>query len=65
MAAGTIIGSGGVAWGMVKATLNGTKDRVVRISDMLDEHVKADTKAQFELIDRLARIETKLDDLRG
>lgn len=51
-----IVGSGllatGGAWGAVKVTLNGTKDRVKKLEE-----------SQTDNIDRLARIETKIDRL--
>lgn len=40
----------GVAWGVVKATMNGTKQRLSRLENF--EH---------RVDDRLARIETKID----
>lgn len=59
--AGSVFGSG-VA---VKYTASANKEKLKDISKILDEHVKIDAKVQLELVDRLARIETKLDDLRG
>lgn len=44
--------TGGAAWGAVKVTLNGTKARV----EKLEAH-------SIETTDRLARIETKVDQL--
>lgn len=47
----------GGAYGGTRAALNGTRERVKELAKELDEH-KDDT------IDRLARIETKLDFLK-
>jgi hypothetical protein len=46
----TAIFTGGVAWGAVKVTLNGTKARVQRLEEQSADYA-----------DRLARIETKID----
>lgn len=35
----TIVGSGGAAWVGVKASLNGQKERLVRVEDKVDELV--------------------------
>lgn len=50
VAAPTALFTGGVAWGTVKVTLNGTKARVEKLEEAKDDHT-----------DRLARIETKID----
>lgn len=44
----------GAAYGGIKVALNGTKDRVMKLEEELGTH-------KSETIDRLARIETKLD----
>lgn len=49
-AIGTGLFTGGVAWGAVKVTLNGTKERVKNL-EISDQDCR----------DRLVRIETKLD----
>ena len=61
----SIAGSGGVAWGSVRVALNGTRGKVTKIEKTLDEHVAADHAVQLEAVQRLTRIETKLDDLLG
>lgn len=61
MALGTIIGSAGAAWGAARTALNGTKGRVQEIKTELAAHTAADLAVQTQMIDRLARIETKID----
>jgi len=51
----------GGAWGGAKAALNGTRTRVKEIEDDLKEHMKEDEELQREMIDRAARMETKID----
>lgn len=53
--------SGGAAWGGAKSALNGTRKRVEEIRDGLAEHIKADAALQLDMVQRLARIEAKLD----
>ena len=57
---GTVF-SAGAAWGGAKVALNGTKNRVKDIKEDLVKHTAADLVIQTQMIDRLARIETKLD----
>lgn len=58
-----VLGSGllatGGAWGAVKVTLNGTKERV----RATEEKVRQLDEARLDTHDRLARIETKIDRL--
>jgi len=58
-----IAGSGGIAWGGTRVALNGTKAKVAEIAASLAEHVEVDRLAQLEAVQRLTRIETKLDSL--
>lgn len=51
----------GGAWGGAKVALNGTRERVKGIDTKLEAHMKEDEQLQREMIDRSARIETKLD----
>ena len=51
------VGSGGVAWGITSATTKRTRKD-------LDDHISQDAVFHADAIDRLARIETKLDDLK-
>lgn len=52
--AAPVLAGGGFAWGGAKAALNGTRARVQTVEEDLKNH-KEDS------IDRLARIETKID----
>ncbi len=63
LGAATLIGSCGAAFGGAKVALNGTRARVTEVKGDLKEHIEKDEKLQRETIDRLARIETKLDSL--
>jgi len=51
----------GGAWGGAKVALNGTRERVKEVQKRLDVHMTEDEKVQREMIDRSARIETKID----
>ena len=51
----------GGAWGGAKVALNGTRERVKGIDNKLEAHIKEDEAVQRDMIDRAARIETKLD----
>lgn len=53
--------AGGTAWGGAKVALNGTRERVKEIQEGLNKHVIDDHSIQTDTVDRLARIETKLD----
>lgn len=57
----TAVGSLGAAWGGAKVALNGTRSRVQRIESVLDEHIDEDEQLNRDSIDRLARLETKID----
>lgn len=57
----TVVASAGAAWGAVKHSLNGTRERVSKIETALADHAEKDDQLQNDTIDRLARIETKLD----
>ena len=59
-AAAGLVSIGG-AYGGAKVALNGTRERVREIKADLKEHIDADEEVQRETLDRLARIETKLD----
>jgi len=56
--------SGGIAWGGVYTTIKGVKAEQAEAKSALMKHVEADQAVQIDMVDRLARIETKLDDLR-
>ncbi len=51
----------GAAWGGATMALNGTRKRVIELVESFEKHVEADDTAQRDTIDRLARIETKLE----
>lgn len=58
----------GVAWGTMKATINGTKERIRKLEsanveweNRSREALKESKKVATETADRFARIETKLD----
>lgn len=53
--------TGGCAFGGARAALNGTRERVRRVEEKLDGHAEADVLVQREIIDRLSRIEGKLE----
>lgn len=67
-AVGGALFSGGAAWGGVTAALSGVKreqaeakaDRAA-IAAKLDSHTQADIAIQMDLVERLSRIEGKLD----
>jgi len=44
----------GGAWGGAKVALNGTRERVKKLEGVVEDH-------KIETIDRLARVETKID----
>ena len=51
----------GGAWGGARATLNVTRGRVKELQAVLKEHLADDMAIQREMIDRSARMETKID----
>ena len=51
----------GGAWGGAKVALNGTRARVKEMQNDLKDHMKEDESVQREMIDRAARMETKID----
>lgn len=53
----------GGAWGGAKAALNGTRNRVKEIEQDLEDHKAVSQAQHVESIDRLARIETKIDQI--
>ncbi len=53
--------AGGAAYGGVKAGLNGTRAKVDRVTDDLDEHVKEYHANQTEVIKKLSSLSTKVD----
>lgn len=61
----TVVGSGGIAFGSTRMALNGTKAKVAEIQTTLTTHVAQDHATQIETVQRLTRIETKIDTLLG
>lgn len=59
--AASLLISGGAAFGGAKVALNGTRQRVKDLAEDFKAHEEQDESLQMETIDRLARIETKLD----
>lgn len=57
---GTLV-TAGAAWGGAKVALNGTRRRVEELHAELRSHTESDAKVQREVLDRLIRIETKLE----
>jgi len=51
----------GGAWGGAKVALNGTRNRVKTLESQLEVHKVVTASQHVEAIDRLARIETKID----
>lgn len=63
--AGSVLVVGGVAWGSMKYSLADARKVAVEVKAELVKHTLEDRIIQDETIDRLARIETKLDSLMG
>ena len=61
---GGLLLTAGAAWGGARTALNGTRRRVEELHTQFIEHTKADLEHQREALDRLARIETKLETRR-
>jgi hypothetical protein len=53
--------SAGGAWGAIKVMLNGTRDRVKKLENIFELHTRNEQDRDGFVIDRLARLETKLD----
>lgn len=60
----SVIGGAGAAWGVSKATQKSTRDWLESVDKKLDKHIEDDRIVQLEVVDRLARIETKIDRLQ-
>lgn len=59
--AGGLIASIGVVYGVTKATLASVVMRVGKVEVRADRHEESDVSTHGEMLDRLARIETKVD----
>ena len=55
------IGGVGTAWGTTRSTIASTKWRITELKAAFENHVEDDLEHQKEAIDRLARLETKID----
>lgn len=51
----------GGAWQGAKVALNGTRQRVKKLETDLESHKIVSSNNHIEAVDRLARIETKID----
>ena len=58
---GTAVFVGGVSAGMVKASLNGTKERVRQIHETLQTHINDEADNDRLTHERLAGVEAKVD----
>src|SRR5699024_8194656 len=61
----TIVGSGAAAWGAAQHGRSSTKEELDATKGRLEKHIEDDHKVQLETVDRLARIETKLNRALG
>jgi hypothetical protein len=53
----------GMSWGVAKGSAAGEQEARKNLQDAFNRHTEADDEHQLEVVDRLARIETKLDGL--
>jgi len=53
----------GAAWGGAKVALNGTRNRVKQLESDAVMHRQVTVQQHVDTVDRLARVETKLDTL--
>jgi len=60
LAIASVLVAGGAAFGGARSALNGTRREVKEIKDTLAKHVSEDENLSREMIERLARVETKL-----
>ena len=59
-----VIGSASVAFGVAKAKGNSNEKWLRDVNSQLDQHVQEDNKIHLDVVDRLARIEVKIDNLK-
>lgn len=57
----TVLFTAGAAWGAVRNALNGTRERMERVELRLEGHITESGVAQRDVVDRLARIETRIE----
>lgn len=60
----TLFGMGG-AYASLRGRVAENKERIKQLEVEADEHEKADAEIHTDMIDRLARIETKIDIIVG
>ena len=53
--------AGAAAWGGAKMARQDDRVLLAKLEDRQDEHEKQDTAIHTEMIDRMARVETKID----
>lgn len=63
--AGVALISAGGAWGGSIAALRGTKEKVAETAEALKEHTLLDHTMQLETVQRLARIEALLVEIKA
>lgn len=59
-----IVGSAGAAWGVVRGTQGHLRSWVKDLSEDHKKHKEDDNRVHLEVVQRLARIETKIDSMR-
>ncbi len=58
------VASGAAAWGGSRQALNGTRERVKSIDEKMDKHINQ-TSGNIQVVtERIAVVETKVDDLK-
>jgi len=68
MAGATVLAAvagGGVVWGAAKAGMNGTRRDVGELKEDFAAHVAEDRGERIDTVQRLSRIETKLNSALG
>ncbi len=63
-AVATPVVTGALAWGGTRQALNGTRERVKDIGTVLDNHITEGSRQHTELCERVAVVETKVDNLK-
>jgi len=56
---------GGIAWGGIVTSLKSVKEEQVEVKSDLAKHSEDDRRIQLDLVNRLARIEGKIDQALG
>lgn len=58
------VAAAAAAWGGSRQALNGTRERVKRIDEKMDSHIKQTADNFSSVTERMAVVETKVDDLK-